>query len=75
MIYYDHAASNLRPIVVRAGPPTALAGGGRRMRLGQQLAEPGRAADPLDQHLGRGMTCRTGGALLAVIAPRLAGHP
>jgi hypothetical protein len=75
MIYYGHAASNVWPIVVRAGPATALAGGGQRMRLGQQLAEPVRAADPLDQHLGSGMTCRTGCALLAAIAPRLAGHP
>src|SRR5262249_5284890 len=41
-------------------PALDLPDGGRRVRLGQQLLDPGAAADPLEQHLGGAGACRTG---------------
>jgi len=50
-----------------------VAGGGRCMRPGHQLADPV-VADPLEQPLGRA-SCRTSRCMPAVTGPHLPGHP
>src|SRR5204862_5080287 len=47
-------------------PALDLADGGRRVRLGEQLADAVLAADPLEQHLGRAGLAEPAGELLAV---------
>ena len=55
-------------------PAFHLPGGGRRVRLGQQLADAVLAADPLKQHLRRAGLAEPAGELLAVVSQDLIGY-